>query len=433
MKTSGNIRKEVYTIIAIITFFLVVSCQKSAKSYSFETAIVKKGSIINTITATGTVEADTTVLIGTQVSGVVKKIYVDFNSSVRKGQLLAEIDKIPLETQVQQAQASLDDSKSEVEFQTAAYERFNTLLEKKLVAQADYDQVKYNYDKARANLKTAQAGFDKAMVNLNYASIFSPIDGVVLNRAVDQGQTVAASFSTPNLFTIANDLTQMQVQANVDEADIGLLKTGQPVDFMVDAFPTEIFKGDVRQIRLQPIVTSNVVTYTVIVNAPNPEKKLMPGMTANITVLVQKVDSVQVIPGKALRFTPDAAYLTEYAKNNPPVQRQNPGGTGNQVNGTERQRAAGATGQTDPEIFINGVQSGKKPTLVWVKSADKIHRVRVVTGAIDGANAEIKSGLNNGDEVILSMSVLGKSSAASEATTTSPFMPQRPAQGGRTR
>ena len=288
---------------------------------------VKKGSIINTITATGTVQADTTVLIGTQVSGVIKKIYVDFNSNVRKGQLLAEIDKTPLETQVQQAQASLDDAKSEVVFQTATYERYKALLDKKLVAQADYDQVKYNYDKARSNLKTAQAGYDKAMVNLNYASIYSPIVGIVLNRAVDQGQTVAASFNTPNLFTIGNDLSMMQVQANVDEADIGQVRISQPVDFTVDAYPNETFKGSVRQIRLQPVVTSNVVTYTVIVNAPNPEKKLMPGMTANITVLVQKVDSVPVIPAKALRFTPDAAYLAEYTKNETrgPGRKRKPG------------------------------------------------------------------------------------------------------------
>ena len=224
-------------------------------------------------------------MIGTQVSGVIKKIYVDFNSNVKNGQLLAELDKTPLQTQVQQAQASLDDSKSEVEYQKASFERFKALLDKKLVEQADYDQVKYSYNKALANLKTAQAGYDKAIVNLNYASIYSPIVGVILNRAVDQGQTVAASFSTPNLFTIGNDLTMMQVQANVDEADIGQLQKGQPVSFTVDAYPTESFKGDVRQIRLQPVVTSNVVTYTVIVNAPNPEFKLMPGMTANITVL----------------------------------------------------------------------------------------------------------------------------------------------------
>ena len=433
MKTIENTRISVYSIFTLMIVFFVVSCNKNAKSYSFETAIVKKGSIINTITATGTVEADTTVLIGTQVSGVVKKVYVDFNSIVKKGQLLAEIDKIPLETQVQQAQASLDDSKSEVAFQSAAYERYKVLLEKKLVAQADYDQVKYNYDKALANLKTAQAGFDKAMVNLNYASIYSPIDGVVLNRAIDQGQTVAASFSTPNLFTIANNLTQMQVQANVDEADIGQLNNGQPVDFTVDAFPTEIFKGVVRQIRLQPVVTSNVVTYTVIVNALNPEKKLMPGMTANITVLVQKLDSVLVVPGRALRFTPDADYLTEYETNVPPAQRQNTGVTGERANYNERQRAGGAAEQTDTTIFISGVPSGIKPVTVWVKTADRIHRVHVVTGAMDGTNTEIKSGLRYGEEVILSMSLMSKSATGSESTTRSPFMPQRPAQRGKVR
>jgi HlyD family secretion protein len=425
------------------------SCHKSSKSYTFETVVVKKGSIINTITATGTVQADTTVMIGTQVSGVIKKIYVDFNSHVKRNQLLAELDKTPLITQVQQAEASLDDSKSEVDFQKATYERYQALLDKKLVAQADFDQVKYNYDKAKANLKTAQAGYDKARVNLSYASIFSPIVGVVLNRAVDQGQTVAASFSTPNLFTIGNDLTQMQVQANIDEADIGQLMKGQPVSFTVDAYPTETFKGDVRQIRLQPIVTSNVVTYTVIVNAPNPELKLMPGMTANITVLVQKLDSVITVPGKALRFTPDAAWLAEYYKKNPMPQRPGgggpsgqggaeagggarpAGGTGQNAN-NQRPEGAGA-GQSNTGGFQSGGQQGKKPVVVWVKSGDKIHRTRVVTGAIDGSNAEIKSGLNVGDEIILSMSLAGKATTASAtpAATTSPFMPTRPGGRGR--
>ena len=417
MKRRKNIKKAVYVIITSLVFFVAPSCHKGEKAYSFETAIVTKGSIINTITATGTIQADTTVLIGTQVSGVIKKIYVDFNSHVKKGQLLAELDKTPLQTQVQQAQASLDDSKSEVEYQQASYERFKALLDKKLVAQADYDQVKYSYNKALANLKTAQAGIDKAKVNLGYASIYSPIVGVVLNRAVDQGQTVAASFNTPNLFTIGNDLTQMQVQANVDEADIGQLKTAQPVDFTVDAYPNEIFKGSVRQMRLQPVVTSNVVTYTVIVNAPNPEKKLMPGMTANITVLVQKVDSVLTVPGKALRFTPDAAYMTEYLKKNPPPNRN---------------QGAGGTGQGNTGQYQAGSQSGKKSVIVWVKTGDLIHRTRITTGAIDGTNAEIKTGLKEGDEVILSMSLASKSTTtAAAAATTSPFMPTRPGGRGR--
>jgi HlyD family secretion protein len=418
-------------IIIVFVFFMTGSCKKGNKNYSFETAVVRKGSIINTITATGTIEADTTVLIGTQVSGVINKIFVDFNSVVKKGQLLAVLDTTPLQTQVRQAEASLEDSKGEVEFQRATYERYKALLDKKLIAQADYDQVKYNYAKARADLKTAQAGYDKAMVNLNYASIYSPIIGVVLNRAVDQGQTVAASFNTPNLFTIANDLTRMHVEAAVDEADIGQVRNGQYVTFTVDAYPSETFKGDVRQIRLQPVITSNVVTYTVIVNAPNPQKKLMPGMTANITVLVQKLDSVMIIPGKALRFTPDAAFLTEYMKKNPIPQRQGTGGTGRD-NRTERQQGTGQAAQANPGEFQSGDQSGKKPVVVWVRTGENIHRTRVITGAVDGANAEIKSGLKEGDEIILSMSLSGKSGTPTAAsTTTSPFIPQR--SGGRGR
>lgn len=462
-----NKRRIKLTLFVIITALAATSCNKKDKTYTYETAVARKGSIINTITATGTVQADTTVLIGTQVSGVIKKIYVDFNSNVRKGELLAELDKTPLQTQVQQAQASLEDSKSEVEFQSATYDRYKALLDKKLVAQADYDQVKYNYDKARANLKTAQAGYDKAIVNLNYASIYSPIIGVVLNRAVDQGQTVAASFSTPNLFTIGNDLTQMQVQANVDEADIGQVRTNQPVDFTVDAYPNEIFKGSVRQIRLQPVVTSNVVTYTVIVNAPNPEKKLMPGMTANITVLVQKVDSVLTVPGKALRFNPDPAFLAEYMKNNPNPRQGSregdvtggnsgqggPGGQGvatgqgasanqsggrdqagnNQGQGGGGTRQSGSQGQAggvsgqpgNQRQGYSGGGQGKKPIVVWVKSGEKIQRVRINTGAVDGTNAEIKSGLKEGDEVILSMTNSGKTASSATTPASSPFMPQR--------
>jgi len=420
---------EVFTVMIISSgIFAVSSCHKKASTYSFETTTVKKGSIINTITATGTIEADTTVLIGTQVSGVIKKIFVDFNSVVKKGQLLAELDKTPLVTQVQQAQAALDDSKSEVEFQKATFERFQALLDKKLVAQADYDQVKYNYDKALSDLKTAQAGYDKAIVNLNYASIDSPISGVVLNRAVDQGQTVAASFNTPTLFTIANDLTHMQVQANIDEADIGQVRSGQPVNFTVDAYPDETFRGSVRQIRLQPIVTSNVVTYTVIVNAPNPEKKLMPGMTANITVLVQEVDSVLTVPARALRFTPDNAYLTTYMKNI--TGSGNRGGSGSGPSESlQSQRNPGREGQINASRFQTGSQQGRKPVAVWVKSADSIHRVRVVIGAADAMNTEIKSGLKEGDEVILSMNNAVRPTAPAAATNTqSPFMPRRGAR-----
>jgi HlyD family secretion protein len=219
----------------------------------------------------------------------------------------------------------------------------------------------------------------------------------------------------------------MHVEAAVDEADIGQLRMGQPVNFTVDAYQGEIFKGDVRQIRLQPVVTSNVVTYTVIVNAPNPEKKLMPGMTANITVLVQKIDSVLIVPGKALRFTPDAAWLAEYMKKNPPPQRQENAGTG-QYGANERRQGTDASGQTRTGDFQSAGQQGKKPVVVWIKTGDKVHRTRVITGAVDGTNAEVKFGLKEGDEVILSMNLPGKAptpAAAAPPPATSPFMPQR--------
>jgi HlyD family secretion protein len=444
MKTRKMITLTGLVAMAAIMFYVISSCNRGSKGYNLGTATVKKGSIINTITATGTIEADTTVLIGTQVSGVISKIYVDFNSVVKKGQLLAVLDTTPLQTQVRQAQASLDQAKGEVEYQKATYERYQALLDKKLIAQADYDQVKYNYSTALANLKTAQAGYTKALVNLSYATIVSPIKGVILNRAVDQGQTVAASFSTPNLFTIANDLTQMHVEADVDEADIGQVRQGQPVDFTVDAYPTETFKGDVRQVRLQPTVTSNVVTYTVIVNAPNPEKKLMPGMTANITVLVQKIDSVLVVPGRAMRFTPDAAFMAEYMKANFPNRRRAASGQqGQRPQGAQGgqgtygnqggQGGYGGQGMQPSEgagmFGSSGTTSMKRPVVVWVKSGDSIHRVRVTVGAVDATNTEITSGLKAGDQVILSMTPIDKSNTSATNTpntTTSPFMPQRP-------
>jgi HlyD family secretion protein len=425
MKRIAKARFIICVIVSAALLAGIVSCRKGNSAYTYTTGVARKGSIINIITASGTIQADTTVAVGTQVSGVVRKIYVDFNTPVRKGQLIAELDKTPLETQVQQAEASLEDAKSEVEFQKVTFERYKALLDKKLVAQADFDQVKYNYDKAKANLKTSQAGYDKSIVNLNYATILSPISGVVLNRAVDQGQTVAASFNTPTLFSIGNDMTHMQLQANVDEADIGMVKKGQPVSFTVEAFPSETFKGDVRQIRFQPIVTNNVVTYTVIVNAPNPDQKLMPGMTANITVLVQKVDSVLLVPGAALRFAPDQAFLTEYYKKNPPPWMKNREGG---AKGGFNQVQAG--GQADSPFGGQAGQGWKKPNVVWIKNGDKIQRKRVEIGATDQSNTEIKSGLEPGDTVIVTMTAGGGAAAAAakgqQTTATSPFMPQRP-------
>jgi HlyD family secretion protein len=208
---------------------------KRRKSYSFETAKIEKGTISNTITATGTLEAITTVEVGTQVSGVIEKIYVDYNSVVKKGQLLAQLDETPLLATLEQSKASVDQAEAQVKYQKATYDRYKALLEKKLIAQADFDQAEYNYKNAVATLNNAKSVHEKNRINLSYARIYSPIDGIILDRAVDEGQTVAASFNTPTLFTIANDLTQMRVEANVDEADIGQVRNGQRVEFTVDA------------------------------------------------------------------------------------------------------------------------------------------------------------------------------------------------------
>ena len=230
------------------------------------------------VTATGTLEAITTVEVGTQVSGVIEKIYVDFNTQVKKGQLLAQLDKTPLQAQVDQSQATVDNAEAELTYQKSNYERTKALYDKQLIAKSDYDLAVYNFNKAQASLKNAKSVHDKNKINLSYASIYSPIDGIILDRAVDEGQTVAASFNTPTLFSIANDLTQMQVEANVDEADIGQIVEGQRVEFTVDAYPDMKFAGVVSQLRLQPVETNNVITYTVIVNAPNPDLKLMPAI-----------------------------------------------------------------------------------------------------------------------------------------------------------
>jgi len=427
-------------IVVAAAAFIIQSC-RNKQSYTFETSPVAKGSIVNVVTATGTLEAITSVQVGTQVSGIVEKLYVDFNSKVKKGQILAELDKVALKSSVDQALASLDQAKAEMDYQSATYQRSKALFEKNLLAQADYDLAKYNYEQAKASLKTAQAQYDKSIVNLGYATIFSPIDGVVTNRAVEEGQTVASSFSTPEIFTIAQDLTQMKVEADVDETDIGQVRDGQRVEFTVDAFPDEKFSGVVSQIRLKPTTISNVVTYTVIINAPNPDLKLLPGLTADITIYVEEVNDALTIPYKAIKFTPATEYL---ARMNKEWKKEGAGFDGNQRSGArgnwQGSRPSGmqqgpepADGQHNPMASAtsqgttgtNG--SFVKPTMVWVKEGEKIHPVHVVLGSNDGNIAEVKSGLKEGDIVVTSMKLeSGKSSAKVTKAATSPFMPKRP-------
>jgi len=390
-------------LILIILGILAFNFFKSAEqTYSFETAKVGKGTISNTITATGTLEAIKTVSVGTQVSGVIEKITVDFNSQVKKGQLLAQLDETPLLAQLDQSKASVDQAESQVKYMKATFDRYKALIQKKLIAQTDYDLAEYNYNNALAQLKNTKSVYDKNKINLAYARIYSPIDGVILNRAVDEGQTVAASFSTPTLFTIANDLTQMRVEAKIDEADIGQIRMNQRVKFTVDAYPELKFDGSVSEIRMQPVVTNNVVTYTVIINAPNPDVKLMPGMTASTTIFVNEKVDIPVVPGKALRFTPDQTVYSAYLKSLP-----------------------GEVSQKMPKTAPVLDTKDTKSTYVWVKNGQEILQRDVKIGSNDGISYELLSGLSQGDEIILSMAA-EKATTETKKAAKSPFMPQRP-------
>lgn len=272
---------------------------------TYATDTVSRGEISNSVTATGTVEPVTKVEVGTQVSGIIDKLYADYNSEVKKGQVIAEMDRVTLLSELSSRQAAYDGAKSEYEYQQKSYARNKALHEKNLISDTDYEQTVYNYEKAKSTFNSSKADLAKAQRNLSYTTITSPIDGIVINRAVEEGQTVAAGLSTPTLFTIAADLMQMQVVADVDEADIGGVAEGQRVTFTVDAFPNDVFEGVVTQVRLEATTTNNVVTYEVVIAAHNPDLKLKPGLTANVTIYTVDKKDVLSVPSKALRFTPE--------------------------------------------------------------------------------------------------------------------------------
>lgn len=278
---------------------------------TLETATTSRITIRNSVMATGTVEPVTEVEVGTQVSGIIDRLYVDYNDNVKAGQLIAEMDKVTLQAELEQSQAQLASSKTEYEYQTKNFARTRTLYEKELVSDSEYDEALYLYEKSRNAYEQAKAAIVQVKQNLDYATITSPIDGVVISRAVEEGQTVAAGFETPTLFTIANDLTQMQVIADVDEADIGQVKDGQRVEFTVDAYPDDTFVGTVQQVRLEATTESSVVTYEVVISAYNPDLKLKPGLTANVTIYTLEKEHALAVPTKALRFVPDAELLSE--------------------------------------------------------------------------------------------------------------------------
>ena len=369
-------------IIALIVWLL--SGGKKEQKTEFETAKVERQNIHTSITATGTIEPVTSVTVGTQVSGIVSKLYVDYNSVVKKGQIIAELDKTNLISELNTAKANLSSAQSTLNYEQANYSRYKTLYDKGLVSADEYESARLSYDKARQQVATSRESVQKAQTNLGYATITSPIDGVVLSKSVEEGQTVAASFNTPELFTIAKDLTDMRVIADIDEADIGGVKEGQRVSFTVDAFPDDKFEGQVTQVRQQATTESNVVTYEVVISAPNYDLKLKPGLTANVTIFTMEKDNMLAVPAKALRFMPNEALL-----------------------------------QKDQKI-----EDVEAPTKVWTLEGNTFKAHAVQTGTTNGMVTEIVSGIDEGTEVLVDFTISGGEIPGQEQQASNPFMPR---------
>ena len=306
-------KKRTKIILALLALLIVagiiakVANKGKNEAINFQTAQVEPGDISTTITATGTIEPVKTVDVGTQVSGIVKRLYVDYNSVVKRGQVIAELDRTNLQSDLSSMQAHLRSAQIELDYQKKNYARYAELKQKDLVSMSEYDVALENYRKAQENVRIAQQDVARAKTNLGYATVYSPIDGVVISKSVEEGQTVASSFSTPSICRIAKDLTDMQCIAKVDEADIGEVREGQRVTFTVDAYPDDVFSGTVKQVRQNPITNNNVVTYEVVISAPNSDLKLKPGLTADITIYTMERSGVMSVPSAALRFTPETS------------------------------------------------------------------------------------------------------------------------------
>jgi HlyD family secretion protein len=399
--------------------------RKTEPQIVLETTKPETGTIGISITATGTVQPVDTVAVGTQVSGTIKNVYADFNSVVKKGQLLAQLDKSLLSAQVQQVGANLQQAKSSLTYQESNYNRQKQLYDVGAISKAELETALNQFNLARDNVTGASAQIRSAQQNLAYSDIYSPIDGTVLSRNVSEGQTVAASFSTPTLFSIAKDLTKMQVRAAIDEADIGNVKTGQRATFTVDAFPDKIFDGSVKEVRLQASVSSNVVTYVTIIDAPNADLKLKPGMTANIMVYTEEVPNAMIIPSKALNFRPDSLVTKKYT-----------------VSGMDRQSKSGSnnskktdTARSSQRSQDNSENDSAQKASVWVKKDSSLIRKRITIGLNDQTQVQVLSGLSMNDEVVTGYEVLVKGNDKKASQAKSPFLPARPARrsGGQQR
>ena len=365
------------------------------------------GRIDTSVTATGTIQPVDTVAVGSQVSGTIKKVYVDFNSVVKKGQLLAEIDPVLLASQKDQVSANLQAAKSAVAYQQSNFSRQKELFDVGGISQADFETAQNTFNAAKDNVNSINAQLTGANKTLSFTKIFSPVDGTVLSRKISAGQTVASSLNTPTLFSIAEDLTKMQVQASVDEADIGNVKVSEHAMFTVDAFPDDTFNGTVNEVRLHPTISANVVTYITIIDASNDDLKLKPGMTANITIYTKVVDSALLISVKALKFKPDSIMLKNY-KIKPLASKRN-----------------AATSKSNPmKSMSKDSISGKKAT-VWIVQKDVLDEKQITIGISDGVNVQVISGLNDSDAVAIGIDNL-KKSMNKPTQEKSPFMPQRP-------
>lgn len=367
----------VILILALIIGFLFLN-KPNASHLEVNTIPITDGSIEITITASGEIQPVYKVEVGTQVSGIVEKLYVDYNSVVKKGQLLAELDKSTLLEQVRQSEASLSDAQSSLTLSQQNYDRIKQLYDNKAATLESLENATNELVQAKNRVVTAKSTLQKAQVNLSYSKIYSPIDGTVLSKSVEEGQTVASSFSTPTIFTIANDLKHMQVEANVDEADIGQVKAGQSVTFTVDAYPDDVFQGTVRQVRLEPTVTANVVTYRVIIDAPNEDEKLFPGMTANVSIVVDNQKGL-IIPLSALYLNITDEMQKKLEKQNIKIDSK------------------------IPPTNITESLKNIKTKIVWTKEGNKLKQKTITVGINDGANSIIESGLSTSDVVVTSI------------------------------
>ena len=350
----------VVVIVIVAVAAWAMSGGKKEEDINFKEEKVALKTLQNSVTATGTIEAVTSVTVGTQVSGIVNKLYVDYNSQVKKGQVIAELDKTNLLSELNTAKANLASAQSSLNYQAANMERYKTLYKKGLVSADEYENALLTYRQAKEQVASSKENVQRAQTNLGYATITSPIDGTVISKSVEEGQTVAASFNTPELFTIAKDLTNMQVVANVDEADIGNVKEGDRVTFTVDAYPDDTFEGTVKQVRLEATTTNNVVTYEVVISAPNADLKLKPGLTANVTIYTQERSGVLAVANKALRFTPTKETVGKDMK----------------------------------------IVDCKGKDKVWTLNGNTLTAHPVTIGQSDGINTEITKGLKQGEKIV---------------------------------